>query len=84
MLVVVLCLALGTGVFWAVSGSCQTGKNTAGEQPGKSADRKGTLQPPAAAGTNQEMKAGQAGDAQKTETPPPKKARGAFNPTEGC
>lgn len=84
-LVVILCLALGTGLFWAVSGSCQVEKGAAGEQPGKPAGDKSTLQPPANTDANRDQKAGQAEVSRKAdETPPAKRARGAFNPTEGC
>ncbi len=85
MLVAVLCLILGTGLLWPVSGSCQGEKSAAGQQTGQSSGGKNTLQPPANADTRQGQKAGQADDPGKAAEPaPPKKARGAFNPTEGC
>ncbi|MEN6438607.1 MAG: hypothetical protein ABFD97_08490 [Syntrophobacter sp.] len=85
-LVVILCLALGTGLFWAVSGSCQVEKGAAGQQPAANpAGDKSTLQPAANTDANRDQKAAQAEDPRKAAEPAPaKKARGAFNPTEGC
>ncbi|MEM5788176.1 MAG: hypothetical protein AAGU11_12725 [Syntrophobacteraceae bacterium] len=84
LLTAVLCFVLGTGVFWAVSGSSQVDAVPAMGHQGKPLTEKSKLHPALSAEAEREQKSGQVEDPDKVVVPAAKKARGTFNPTEGC
>lgn len=84
LLTAVLCFVLGSGVFWAVSGSSQIDKVPAVGHQGKPLNEQSKLHPALSIEAEREHKSGQVEDPDKVVVPAAKKARGTFNPTEGC